>query len=50
MSDLSIQFTDYEDDDFFGAKKSDFIPAMQREAKQDKLITVLKVVFVVLAL
>ena len=50
MSDLSIQFTDYEEDDFFGAKKSDFIPAMQREAKQDKLITVLKVVFVVLAL
>ena len=50
MSDLSIQFTDYEDDDFFGAKKSDFIPAMQREAKQHKLITVLKVVFVVLAL
>lgn len=50
MSDLGIQFTDYEDDDFFGAKKSDFIPAMQREAKQDKLITVLKVVFVVLAL
>lgn len=50
MSDLSIQFTDYEEDDFFGAKKSDFIPASQAEVKQDKLITVLKVVFVVLAL
>lgn len=48
MSDLSIKLADYEDDGFFSSKDAEFIAISNAEAKSDKVITVLKVVFVFL--